>query len=483
MILKTVINLFYVVHEGLKNSENGVKNERLLIIGNDTSIIKQLKGFLCKTYDLSFARKAKTARTLLGLGVFSVAILDMGIFPHPDTSEEGLKILEDLPILAPSTKVVAITSHTAPQAAIQAVKLGAADYCEKPINPDVLQIILSRAFRMQALEAANRELLQQTDESLNLCGMLSVSPGMQDLFKKIRKVSVTDYPVLISGESGTGKEMAANALHQLSLRAKKPMVTINCGAIPENLMESELFGHEKDAFTEAVDRKKGKFEYADSSTVFLDEIGELPLAMQVKLLRFLQEGTIERISGKKPLALDVRIIAATNVDLKAAVEKGTFREDLYFRLNVVPLKLPGLKDRPEEIILLAQHFLQTESRSLKTRRVSFSPDAIAALMAHNWPGNVQELQNRIRRAMATISSQSITAGDLGLETCGSQQAEKPFYTLQEARNRAEQDCIIQALAIAGNNITLAAKLLETTRPTIYDLVFSESRISRSEKAI
>jgi two-component system, NtrC family, response regulator len=447
-----------------------VTNDRLLIIEDDGSIAKQLKWSLCETYDLSFANDAKTARKLLGSGTFPVATLDMGIPPHPDTSEEGLKILEDLPVLSPHTKVVVITGNTEQQTAIQAVKLGATDYCEKPIDLDVLHIILSRAFRMQALEAANRELMQQTDHSVNLCGMMSVSPLMQNLFKMIRKVSVTDYPILISGESGTGKEMVANAVHQLSPRAKKPMVIINCGAIPENLLESELFGHEKGAFTGAVDRKTGKFEQAHSGTVFLDEIGELPLAMQVKLLRFLQEGTIERIGGKNPLSLDARIIAATNIDLKTAVEQGTFREDLYFRLNVVPIKLPDLKDRPEDIMLLAQHFLHTESRSLKTGRVSFSPDAIAALVAHNWPGNVRELQNRIRRAIATISSQSITAGDLGLETCETGQDGKTFYTLQEARNRAEQNCILQALAITGNNITLAAKLLETSRPTIYDLI-------------
>ena len=447
-----------------------MKKDRLLIIEDDHSIAQQLKWSLGETYDLSFAGDAKTARKLLGSGSFPVATLDMGIPPHPDTSEEGLKILEDLPTLAPHTKVVVITGNTQQHTVLQAVKLGAADYCEKPIDPDILEIILSRAFKMQALEEANRELLQQTDESLNLCGMLSVSPGMQNLFKKIRKISATGYPVLIWGESGTGKEMVANAIHQLSPRAKKPMVIINCGAIPENLLESELFGHEKGAFTGAVDRKTGKFEQADSGTVFLDEIGELPLAMQVKLLRFLQESTIERIGGKNPLSVDVRIIAATNIDLKAAVEKGTFREDLYFRLNVVPLKLPSLKERPEDIMLLAQHFLQSESRSLKTGRVSFSPDAIAALMAHSWPGNVRELQNRIRRAIATLSSRSITAEDLGLETCGPEQAEKPFYTLQEARNRAEQNCIIQALAITGNNITMAAKLLETSRPTIYDLI-------------
>jgi two-component system NtrC family response regulator len=464
------INLFRVHVNSGQFLENAVKKDRLLIIEDDSSIARQLKWSLCETYNLSFADDSKTARKLLGSGTFPVATLDLGIPPHPDTSEEGLKILEDLPTLAPHTKVVVITGNTEQQTAIQAVKLGAADYCEKPIDLDVLHIILNRTFKMQSLEAANRELLNQTEQSGSFCGILSVSPVMQNLFKMIRKVSISDYPILISGESGTGKEMVAKAVHQLSPRAKKPMVIINCGAIPENLMESELFGHEKGAFTGAVDRKPGKFEHADLGTVFLDEIGELPLAMQVKLLRFLQEGTIERIGGKSPISLDIRIIAATNTDLEKAIKQGNFREDLYFRLNVVPIKLPALKDRPEDIMLLAQHFLQTESRSLKTGRVSFSSDAIAALMAHTWTGNVRELQNRIRRAIATVSGKWITADDLELEICGSEKAGETFYTLQEARSRAEQSCVLQALAITGNNITLAAKLLQTTRPTVYDLM-------------
>jgi two-component system, NtrC family, response regulator len=332
--------------------------------------------------------------------------------PHPDTSEIGLKILEDLPILAPLTKVIAITSHTEPHAAIQALKLGAADYCEKPIDLDMLQIILNRAFRKQALEAEHCKLLRQTEQSINLFGMLSLSPLIHNLFKIIRKVSVTDYPILINGETGTGKEMVEDAIHKLSLRSQNPMIIINCCAIPENLLESELFGHEKGVFTGAENQKKGKFEHADSGTVFLDEVEELPLSIQVKLMRFLQEGIIDRIGSKSPLPLDVRIIAATITDLKAAVEQATFREDLYFRLSVVPLKIPNLIDRTEDIILLAQHFLLTEIQSLEKRKVSFSPDAIAAMMAHTWPGNVRELQNRIRRAIATISSQSITPREI-----------------------------------------------------------------------
>jgi two-component system, NtrC family, response regulator len=454
----------------VKNLENGVKKERLLIIGKDNSIVKQLKWFLCQTYDLSFAFKARKARKLLVSGAFSVAILDIEIPPNPDTSEIGLKILEDLPILAPLTKVIAITSHTEPHAAIQALKLGAADYCEKPIDLDMLQIILNRAFRKQALEAEHCKLLQQTEQSINLFGMLSLSPVMHNLFKIIRKVSVTDYPILINGETGTEKEMVADAIHKLSPRSKNPLIIINCGATPENLLESELFGHEKGVFTGAENQKKGRFEHADSGTVFLDEVEELPLSIQVKLMRFLQEGIIDRIGSKSPLPLDVRIIAATITDLKAAVEKATFREDLYFRLSVVPLKIPSLIDRPEDIILLAQHFLLTEIQSFKKREVSFSPDAIAALMAHTWPGNVRELQNRIRRAIATLSSQSITPRDLGLERLEIGGVDKTFYKLQEARNRAEQNCILQALAITGNNISLAAKLLEITRPTMYDLI-------------
>ncbi|HSM74884.1 MAG TPA: PEP-CTERM-box response regulator transcription factor [Desulfobacterales bacterium] len=451
-----------------------MKKDRLLIIEDEAAVAKQLKWALGETYEITLAGEAHTARKLLAAGAFGVATLDLGLPPHPDSPREGLTLLEELPTLAPHTRVVVITGNSEQETALKAVALGAVDFCEKPIDLQILGIILSRTFRLQALEAANRELRQRTDTCGALCGMLGVSPVMQTLFELIRKVSASDYPVLVTGESGTGKEMVAHALHALSPRAAKPLVIVNCGAIPENLLESELFGHEKGAFTGAVGRKIGKFEQADGGTVFLDEIGELPLAMQVKLLRCLQEGTIERIGGSRPLTMDVRVVAATNVDLKAAVARGAFREDLYFRLNVVPLQLPSLRERAEDILLLAQHFLRSEAQAQKKGRVAFTSDALAALGAHPWPGNVRELQNLIRRALVTISSGWIGTADLGLENVRPETDEEPFTTLQAARERAERRCLRQALLLSGNNISQAAKLIETSRPTVHDLMKKHS---------
>jgi two-component system NtrC family response regulator len=286
----------------------------------------------------------------------------------------------------------------------------------------------------------------------------------------VRKISANDYPVLISGESGTGKEMVAHAIHELSPRRSQPLVIVNCGAIPENLLESELFGHERGAFTGAVVRKPGKLELGNKGTIFLDEIGELPLAMQVKILRCLQEGTIERVGGNHTLSLDIRIIAATNTDLKKAVDEGAFREDLYHRLNVVPIELPSLRERPEDIMVLARHFLRKEAGSLKIGRVAFSPAAISALSSHDWPGNVREVQNRIRRALAIFSGPTITPEDLGLDACQSDSAAEKLLTLQAARDWGELHCVKQALRLTGNNIAQAAKLLKTSRPTLHDLI-------------
>ncbi|MBI5894682.1 MAG: sigma-54-dependent Fis family transcriptional regulator, partial [Desulfobacterales bacterium] len=311
----------------------------------------------------------------------------------------------------------------------------------------------------------------QYDQDSSLGGLIGVSPAMRALFAVIRKVSASDYPILITGESGTGKEMAAHAIHTLSPRSQNPFVIINCGAIPENLLESELFGHEKGAFTGAVARKLGKFEQAHTGTVFLDEIGELPLLMQVKLLRCLQEGTIERVGGDKTLYLNVRIVAATNKKLEAAVDQGKFREDLFFRLNVVQVKMPPLRERPEDILVLAHHFLLKEARTLKMGRTSFSPAAIAALSVCAWPGNVRELQNCIRRALSVSRGQVITPEHLELEaSCASERPIEKLMTLQEARDQAERHCVQQALLITGHNISQAAKLLATSRPTLHDLM-------------
>ncbi|MCD4676409.1 MAG: sigma-54 dependent transcriptional regulator [Desulfobacula sp.] len=290
------------------------------------------------------------------------------------------------------------------------------------------------------------------------------------MFERLKQVSKTDYPVLVTGNTGTGKEVAAHALHSLSDRAEKPLIIINCGAIPENLLESELFGHEKGAFTGATGRKIGKFEQADQGTIFLDEIGELPLLLQVKILRFLQGSTIERLGGTKTIALNVRIIAATNINPEDAVKQGTFREDLFYRLNVVPLRVPDLNERPEDTLLLAQNFLLEETRKLQRGQTSFSLAAIAALSAHDWPGNVRELQNRIRRALGTTMDRVITPVDLGLEEMPMKQEEQKLSTLKDARETAEKNAVRRALALSGNNISQAARLLEISRPTLHDLL-------------
>ena len=389
--------------------------ERLLIIEDEASVAKQLKWSLGGDYDITIAADAEKAKQLLACGAFPVVTLDLGLPPAPDTPRVGLKLLEDAATLAPCAKIIVITGNSEQETAVKAVASGAVDFCSKPIDLKVLQVVLDRNFKLQALQEAGRQSRSHTDQCDSLCGMIGVAPVMQKLFAMVRKISANDYPVLISGESGTGKEMVAHAIHELSPRCSHPLVIVNCGAIPENLLESELFGHERGAFTGAVARKPGKFELGNKGTIFLDEIGELPLAMQVKILRCLQEGTVERIGGNHTIALDVRIIAATNTDLKRAVEKGLFREDLYFRLNVVPIELPDLKERSEDIMVLAQHFLRKEAKALKVGRVSFSPDAIAALSSHDWPGNVRELQNRIRRALAVFSGPMIMPGDLGLD--------------------------------------------------------------------
>jgi len=445
--------------------------QKLLIIEDEKSVAKQLKWGLGEDYDISLAYDAEQAKPFLASGSFPVVVLDLGLPPHPDTAQEGLQLLEEIASVSPSTKVIVTTGNAEHENAMRAVALGAADFYAKPVDLKVLDFILRRAFRLHALEADNHRLRYQVDQGGSLCGMLGISEVMKGLFKQIRNVSATDYPVLITGASGTGKEMAAQAVHELSRRAKRPLVIINCGAIPENLLESELFGHEKGAFTGAVGRKTGRFEQADGGTLFLDEIGELPLMLQVKILRFLQEGTIDRLGGEKTLNVDARIIAATNVDLEAAVEQGAFREDLFFRLNVFPVCMPGLKERAEDILYLAHHILQTEAAALRRGQVSFLPGALSAMTAYHWPGNVRELQNRIRRALGMTRGRILSAYDLGLEENRPEDnGTQRLPTLKEARDAVEVKVVRQALAICGNNISQAAQLLEISRPTMHDLI-------------
>jgi two-component system NtrC family response regulator len=442
--------------------------KKLLIIEDENSVAKQLRWGLDKEYAITIASDAEQAKPLLASGVFPVATLDLGLPPHPDTSQQGFALLEEIGSLTPHTKVIVITGNAEDENAIKAIALGATDFYTKPIDLKILKTILIRTFRIHELEEANRQL--QRSQTGSLCGMLGISPIMNILFEHLRHAGKTDYPVLITGNTGTGKEMAAKAVHTLSRRADRPLIIINCGAIPENLLESELFGHERGAFTGAIGRQIGKFELADGGTIFLDEIGELPMLLQVKILRFLQESTIERLGGTKTIQLNVRFIAATNIDLEKAVKQKTFREDLFYRLNVVPLRIPDLQERREDILLLAHNFLREESQKLRRGQLSFAPSAMGALTIHTWPGNVRELQNRIRRALGTTMDNVLTPADLGLENTSLNVEEQKLSTLKEARETAEKNAVRRALALSGNNISQAAKLLEVSRPTLHDLL-------------
>ncbi|MFW8601161.1 PEP-CTERM-box response regulator transcription factor [Desulfobacterota bacterium M19] len=444
--------------------------KKLLVIEDEQSVAKQLRWSLDKEYEITIAADIEQARPLLASGVFPVATMDLGLPPYPDTPEQGFALLKEAASLAPHTRVIVITGNTEQENAIKAVALGAADFCAKPIDLKILKIILQRTFHLCRLEEENRQLQQHNNQSGSLCGMLGISAAMTDVFARLKHASSTDYPVLISGSTGTGKEMAARAVHNLSSRAKKPLIIINCGAIPENLLESELFGHEKGAFTGASARRIGKFEQADQGTIFLDEIGELPLPMQVKILRVLQESTLERLGGTRTININVRVIAATNVDLEKAVTDGTFRQDLFYRLNVIPLHIPDLCRRPEDILPLAHKFLAEEAELQQRPQMSFSATALAALSVHKWPGNVRELRNCIRRALGTSMDKVIFPADMGLAEANTDLDDHKVSTLKQARDKAEIQAVRRAMGLSGNNISQAAKYLAISRPTLHDLL-------------
>lgn len=442
---------------------------RLLIIEDEKALAKQMKWGLAETYDVVVADDSEKARRLLGSGAFSVVTLDLGLPPAPDTPEEGFRLLEEMNELSPHSKVIVITGNAERENAIKAIGLGATDFCAKPVDLGMLKIILKRAVKILDLEAANRRLRTESESCNELCGMLGFSRIMSKLFGNIRQVSETDYPVLIRGETGTGKGMVARAIHSLSNRSKEALVIINCGAIPENLLESELFGHEKSAFTGAANRKIGRFEIANKGTVFLDEIGDMPFSLQVKLLRFLEDGVIERVGGTRSIVSNVRIIAATHVDLEQAVEKKRFRQDLFYRLNVVPIHVPTLSRRREDILPLANYFIREERRKLKRDDLFLSPEAEAVLTSHSWPGNVRELRHCICRAMTKSGQDMIRPVDLGLNGDPSAR-KKPNLSVKVAREEAEYRVISQAMAITGNNVSQAAKLLDISRSGLHDLL-------------
>ena len=439
----------------------------LLLVDDDESIRSQMKWALADAYAISTAENRADALNAFRTNQPLVVLLDLGLPPSPGDPTEGMATLADLLDADPLVKTVVVSGQNEEANALRAIGEGAYDFLSKPVDMDELKRILVRAFYVAQLERQYRQLRGRKPVD-GFEGMVGASAPMREVFTLIRKVAATDAPVLILGESGTGKEMAALAIHRRSTRKGGPFIPINCGAIPENLLESELFGHERGAFTGAHAGRRGRIEASSGGTLFLDEIGELPLSLQVKLLRFLQEQTIERVGGRVRIQIDTRVIAATNSDLKKGMGKGAFREDLYYRLAVVVLKLPALRERASDIHLLAKSFL-LDSAAQHRRRVSrFASDATQALLHHPWPGNVRELQNRVCRAVIMADGSQVTATDL--ELAETALGAPPIRTLKEARESAERDVIEEALRRHNHKIAPAAAEVGISRPTFYELM-------------
>jgi two-component system NtrC family response regulator len=437
----------------------------LLIVDDDAGLLRQLR-WAFSDHKVHPAASREEAISIIKGQPVPVAILDLGLPPDPDGASEGLATLTEIREIAPATKVIIATGNETREHALRAIALGAYDFYQKPIDIEVLQMIVGRAEQMFELEAENRRLNEVSGAS-PIDGIIATSPAMLKVLRDIEKIAPTDVTILLLGESGTGKELLARAVHRLSRRAGAPFVPINCAAIPETLLESELFGHEKGAFTGAVRQSIGKIESANHGTLFLDEIGDVPLPMQVKLLRFLQDQIVERVGGRRPVQVDVRIVCATNQDLDRMMAAGRFREDLYYRLNEVKVWVPPLRERPADAVVLASYFLRRFADEYGRLARGIGPSALAAIKDHPWPGNVRELENRVKRAVVMTDGPLLTAADLDLSTAGD---DAKLLDIRSARARAEREVIQLALAQAGSNLSKAAKLLGISRPTLYDLM-------------
>jgi two-component system NtrC family response regulator len=438
----------------------------LLIVDDDEEIRSQMKWALAQTYDVTLAEDRSSAIEAFTRVRPMVVLLDLGLPPAPGSPTEGLATLAELRAIDPLVKVVIVSGQSEKQNALRAVGEGAYDFLSKPAVIEELALILKRCFHVAQLEREYQEVRRQFTED-TFEGMLGISPQIQEVFTSIRKVSGTDASVLLTGESGTGKEMAARAIHNRSGRKDGPFVAINCGAIPDTLLESELFGHEKGAFTGAHAQRKGRIEMASGGTLFLDEIGEIPLLLQVKLLRFLQEQQIERVGGRTTIPIDVRVVSATNVDLRKAMAEGRFREDLFYRLAVVVVKLPSLRERRDDVLPLAKSFLRRFISQNARGDLRFSKDATLAIERYSWPGNVRELENRVKRGVIMAEGTQVTADDLEL---GQETGFTAIRTLKEARETLERELVQQALRRHGGKISPAAMELGVSRPTLYELM-------------
>jgi two-component system, NtrC family, response regulator len=437
----------------------------ILIVDDEEGIRNQLTLALEDLYQIITAATPDEALAQAREQRPQVILLDIALSPYSG-SQEGLEILPQLLEVDSRAKVIMVTGNDERQNALTAVGAGAFDFYVKPINLDELKVIVKRAAYLRKLEIENTEMASVLKKHKGFSNIIGTSSKMQKVFKIVETVAPTPYTVLISGESGTGKELIAKAIHSRSDRADKPFITINCGAIPETLLESELFGHEKGAFTDAFAQKVGRFELADKGTLFLDEIGELSLALQVKLLRFLQDRIIERVGGKTVIPLDVRVIAATNRSLAVEVETKRFREDLYYRLSVIALDLPALREREDDVIMIANFLLNLYGNENAKTNLSFNPSALQRIRSYDWPGNIRELENRIKRAVILSGSHRLTPEDLGFEgTLGAEQK-----SLLQVREEAESNHIRAALVRNNWNVSKAARDLGTSRTTLYDLL-------------
>ena len=436
----------------------------LLMVEDDRGLQKQMR-WSFDEYEVVFAEDFDSAITALRRYEPAVMTLDLGLPPDPDDTTQGFRILEEVLSLAPSTKVIALTGQNDRSNAVRAIGLGAYDFFAKPFEADTLGLVVARAFRVADLERENQRLMASR-LGAGMTGLISRDPGMLKITRQIERLAPTQATVLLLGESGTGKEVLARALHTGSPRQDKRFVAINCAAIPDALLESELFGYEKGAFTGAAKTTPGKIETADGGTLFLDEIGDLPMALQAKLLRFLQERVIERVGGRNEIPVDVRVVCATHRNLRERITEGAFREDLFYRLTEMIVNIPPLRERAGDADLLAHAFVQRFASANGREKLVLRDDALDAIAHHTWPGNVRELENAIKRAVIMADGESITADDLGLEAPEDAQ----MFNLRQVRDDAEKQAVLKVMARCDGNIVKAAELLGVSRPTLYDLL-------------
>jgi two-component system NtrC family response regulator len=446
----------------MTNPSNTNNKPKLLIVEDDTGLQSQLRWHF-EQYDVALAEDRITAIAAVRREEPCVVLQDLGLPPDEEGVEEGFATVREILELAPNTKIVVVTGHHETENAIRAIAMGAYDFYEKPVNTATLDLLVQRAFRIYQLEQQNRRM--QSEQKSPLEGIIASDGAMIRICATLEKIAPTSVTCLLLGDSGTGKEVLSKAIHRLSPRVDKRFVAINCAAVPENLMESELFGYERGAFTGANKRTIGKIESADGGTLLLDEIGDMPLTLQAKLLRFLQEREIERLGGRELISVDVRVICATNKNLEEMVAEGTFREDLFYRISEIVINIPPLREREGDRTLLSRHLLQKFCTEHAKALTGFTPEAATAIEAYSWPGNIREMENKIRRAVIMCNDKMVTAADLGLA-----ESDGLSINLRQVRFDAEKSAINKALAFSDGNITVAAKLLGITRPTLYDLV-------------